>query len=564
MQRDPAAPPVLDGYTAVRVLGLGGFSDVFLYEQELPRRPVAVKVLSGQLTDAVRSAFVREANLMAALSTHPYIVTIYQAGVAGDGRPYLVMEYCSRPSLAERYKRQPLTVADALRTGIRIAGAVATLHSAGILHRDIKPANVLTNDYGAPALTDFGIATAFEQGGVGSATLGAGVDPGDAQPAADALADETGSGTIGLSVPWSPPEMFVDVPDPDVRADVFSLAATLYTVLAGRTPFEVRGGPNGQLDLISRIERGEVTPMTRTDLPASLQAALARGMAPRREDRWPSALEFARALQRVELELGYAPTAIEVPELDADRSPDDEEDEDATRMRAMPTVVAQPPSAPTTPPGAEREAGTGVGGGTGAGGTGAGGTAAPVDSGAPAAGSAGGAGSGGRAASGAAPGSTAPLPAATPSAALGLGSALRPSRRGTITALVIGGLAILAVAAIILSVLLSGPPSPQVDGPTPARTGGSAVGPEAAAPTKGTAVVSPDGTSVTFAWTNPRPEKGDVYYWARSETPDERQIASDPQAVVTGVVPGSRVCIDVAVGRASGRTSPVTRICTAP
>ncbi|MFW8745864.1 protein kinase, partial [Mesorhizobium japonicum] len=127
VQRDPAAPPVLDGYTAVRPLGAGGFSDVFLYEQELPRRSVAVKVLSGSITDAMRAGFVREANLMAALSTHPYIVTIYHAGIAGDGRPYLVMEYCSRPSLAERYKAQPLSVADTLRTGIRIAGAVATL-----------------------------------------------------------------------------------------------------------------------------------------------------------------------------------------------------------------------------------------------------------------------------------------------------------------------------------------------------------------------------------------------------------------------------------------------------
>ncbi|GMA94064.1 hypothetical protein GCM10025881_08880 [Pseudolysinimonas kribbensis] len=333
VQRDPAAPPELDGYTAVRVLGLGGFSDVFLYQQELPRRQVAVKVLTGVLTDAVRTAFVREANLMAALSTHPYIVTIHQAGIARDGRPYLVMEYCSRPSLAERYKRQPLSIADTLRTGIRIAGAVATLHGAGILHRDIKPANVLTNDYGWPALTDFGIATAFGPGGAGAGTVG----PAGAGSVAGGGFDATGgTGTIGLSVPWSPPEMFVDVPDPDVRSDVFSLAATLYTVLAGRTPFEIRGGPNGQLDLISRIERGEVTPMSRTDVPVSLLAALARGMAPRREDRWPSALELARALQRVELELGYAPTGIELPGAEAPRGA-------AIRMTTVATATRTPP-----------------------------------------------------------------------------------------------------------------------------------------------------------------------------------------------------------------------------
>ena len=159
-QRTPSTPPDLPGYRALRVLGTGGFADVFLYEQQLPRRRVAVKVLpASELSVGARAAFTSEANLMAALSTHPYIVTIHDAGLAPDGRPYLVMEYCSRPSLAERYKAQPLPVPDAVRTGIRLASAVATAHGAGILHRDIKPGNVLTNDYGRPALTDFGIAS---------------------------------------------------------------------------------------------------------------------------------------------------------------------------------------------------------------------------------------------------------------------------------------------------------------------------------------------------------------------------------------------------------------------
>ena len=87
------------GLQLPRVLGSGGFADVFLYEQELPRRRVAVKVL---LTDGSRRdrapQFAAEANLMAQLSTHPSIVTIYQADVAADGRPYFVMEYCPGPT----------------------------------------------------------------------------------------------------------------------------------------------------------------------------------------------------------------------------------------------------------------------------------------------------------------------------------------------------------------------------------------------------------------------------------------------------------------------------------
>src|SRR4051794_11105057 len=275
MQRAPSSPPDIDGYVVDRLIGSGGFSDVFLYEQQLPRRKVAVKaLLTHELTAQARAAFTTEADLMARLSTHPYIVTIYQAGVARDGRPYLVMEYCSRPSLSERYKRQPLSVVDALRTGIRLSGAVATAHAAGILHRDIKPANVLTNDYGWPALTDFGIASAVEELPIHTTTTGR-------RQADDESTGSTESQSVGMSVPWSPPEMFGDDPDPDVRSDLFSLAATIWTLLAGRTPFEVPNRPNGTLDLIGRIERGALTPMARTDVPTSLIAVLRKGMATR-------------------------------------------------------------------------------------------------------------------------------------------------------------------------------------------------------------------------------------------------------------------------------------------
>src|SRR5690606_20004600 len=344
MRRAPSTPPELPGYTFVKLLGSGGFSDVFLYEQHLPKRRVAVKVLlTEELTPANRAAFVAEANLMAQLSAHPYIVSIFHADVASYDRPYFVMEYCSGPSLAERYKREPLSVVDVLRTGIRVAGAVATAHGAGILHRDIKPANILTNDFGWPALTDFGISSALDEGPpMSTATL---------DSLKDSSPDTTGSASVGLSVPWSPAEMFGDDPDPDARADVFSLAAPLCTLLAGQTPFEVRRRSNGALDLIGRIERGAVTPLNRDDVPRSLVAVLMKGMATRREERFSSAVEFARALQRVERELGYTPTTIDVPNLILDESvrAGAGDDDDATRARGVSTIQAQPLAAAPPP-----------------------------------------------------------------------------------------------------------------------------------------------------------------------------------------------------------------------
>ncbi len=490
--RIPSQPPELEGYRFVRPLGTGGFSDVFVYEQVLPHRTVAVKVLLADLGDAGVASFTSEANLMARLSTHPFIVTIHTAGISADGRPYLVMEYCSRPNLSERYKTRPLSVDDALRTGVRVASAVETAHRAGILHRDIKPGNVLTNDYGYPALTDFGIAGAADALLGGRGVGGSG---------------DTGTESVGLSVPWSPPEMFLDVPEHGVRSDVFSLAATLHTVLAGRTPFEVPGGPNTAVDLMSRIERGQVTPPARDDIPRSLAAVLARGMAPRREDRYPSALEFGRALQRVELELGFAPTTLEIADTVHETNiVVDAPDAAETRVRSLPTIVPDAPAAQAPA------------------------VAPPV-------------------VTPAAPGPSAP----------GAG----PSRAPLVGVLV-AIVSLLVIAGVVITIVLTGGPveRPGVD-PAPTATGGSAVG-QGTVPvaTEGAATPSPDGTAVTFTWVNPDPQDGDVYYWARAESPAARTATEDTEVVVDGLVPGSRVCLNVEIGRA-GRTSQPLVICTA-
>ncbi len=226
---------------------------------------------------------------------------------------------------------------EALRVGVRLTSAVATAHAAGILHRDIKPANVLTNQYGSPALADFGISGATDDSVIGHTTT------------TNRLLDDAGTGgsTVGLSVPWSPPEMFGDDPAPDVRSDIFSLAATIYTLLAGHTPFERPTGGNSQLDLAARIQRGAMTPLDRPDAPASLRAVLAKAMDPSAARRYATATDFARALQGVEIELGYHPTPLEVAGAAVDRpasAPDSVAEE--TRVRGITTVVAQQPVSP--------------------------------------------------------------------------------------------------------------------------------------------------------------------------------------------------------------------------
>ena len=323
-KRPVAPPPHIPGFTYISLLGSGGFSDVYLYEQDRPRRKVAVKVLLSDLkTEGARRRFESEANLMAQLSSHPYIVTIFEAEVTEAGHSYLAMEYCSRPSLDVRYRRQRFSVDEVLAVGIQVASAVETAHRAGIAHRDIKPANILVTDYNRPALTDFGI----------SGTLGADADE-----------------DAGMSIPWSPPEQFTDGPIDGVMVDVWALGATLYTLLAGRSPFVMPGTDNSQRELISRITRAALPRLGRADVPASLELALSTAMAKSAASRYSSAHAFALALQRIQAELNLSVTPFEVleePHQD-ERHPDDGFEE--TRVRNIAAIDPERTgSAPTFP-----------------------------------------------------------------------------------------------------------------------------------------------------------------------------------------------------------------------
>ena len=282
--------PQLRGLTYIRDLGSGGYADVYLYQEAMPRREVAVKVLrSGSVSSALQLRFQQEVNAMAQLS-HPNIVPVYYAAVAPGGRPYLVMKYYPRASLGERARRERLSVAETLQIGIKVASAIETAHLAGMLHRDIKPANILTDEYGEPGLGDFGIA--------GDMTA---IDDSD----------------LGVSVPWSPPELLYATETAGVRSDVYSLAATLWHLLVGRSPFEIPNGDNSQFALMKRIRDVAAPGTGRPDVPMALDRLLRSAMAKDVALRPASALNFARSLQAIEQDLRLPRTNLI---LAADRS----------------------------------------------------------------------------------------------------------------------------------------------------------------------------------------------------------------------------------------------------
>jgi serine/threonine protein kinase len=279
---------VLAGFSHVRALGTGGFADVFLFEQDMPRRPVAVKVMLRDVVDAdLLRMFRAEADVMARLSAHPSIITIYEASVSSDGRPYIAMEYCPG-SLTNRYRREQIPIHEVLVIGVKMASALQTAHDVGLLHRDIKPSNILTTQFGAPVLSDFGIASVVTQ---------------------SRLSGEV----VAMSLPWSAPEVVAEVSPGSIASEVWSLGATLYTLLAGHSPFEATGaGQNTRAKVCDRISKAHYTPITR--VPDNLQGVLATSMRRDAGDRFADAANFGQALQRVQIELGLPFTPLEVPQ----------------------------------------------------------------------------------------------------------------------------------------------------------------------------------------------------------------------------------------------------------
>ncbi len=278
-------PPSIDGYTYVSWLGGGGFADVFLYEQHLPKRTVAIKVLRESVDDdGSRRLFAAEANLMAKVSTHPNIVTIHTAGVSADRRPFLVMEYYPLPHFGERVKTGTVPFQQVLEVGVKIACAVETAHQAQIIHRDIKPANLLASDFGEPGLTDFGISAA--------------------------QSDQSPDESMGFSPPYAPPEILADEHPGDGRADVYSLCATLWAMLAGHSPFERPGQRNNRAEVVGRGLHEAVPPLPPGTCPPSLEWALRQGMEKDPARRPQTARGLALMLQAAEQELGYRPTQL--------------------------------------------------------------------------------------------------------------------------------------------------------------------------------------------------------------------------------------------------------------
>ncbi|MGH7555570.1 MAG: serine/threonine-protein kinase, partial [Longimicrobiales bacterium] len=258
-----------DRYRVERVLGRGGMAIVFLAEDLKHHRKVALKILKPELAhDLGTHRFLQEIATAAQLA-HPHILPLHDSGEA-DGFLYYVMPFVEGESLRSRLTRERrIAVDDALRIAREVADALDYAHSRGVIHRDIKPENILL-EAGHAVVSDFGIARAMRAAG----------------------GEDLAEAAIALGTPaYMSPEQIQGDPGLDGRSDVYSLGCVLYEMLAGVAPF---GGTEieGVLD-----QHLESTPRAIPNLPDAVMGTVQRALAKSAAERFPTALEFEKALE---------------------------------------------------------------------------------------------------------------------------------------------------------------------------------------------------------------------------------------------------------------------------
>jgi serine/threonine-protein kinase len=309
---------VLGGrYRLDRELARGGMATVWVAEDPLLSRRVAVKLLLPQLAvdEALRVRFRNEA-IAAAKLTHPGIVATYDTG-DDDGTAYIVMELVEGKTLRRMLdERGRLPVRDAVDISSQVADALEHAHRQGLVHRDIKPANVLVQPDGRAKVTDFGIAKA------------AGGD------------DLTRTGTVVGTARYLAPEQVNGNPV-DGRADVYALGLILYEMLAGRAPFS---GDNDMATAVARLTNApEPIRTVRPEVPRPLEDVVARSLARDPEYRYPSAQSFKDALAPGR---DSAPTGPLVPPRPAADPPGFERTDVGARPGPHPQAPPPPRRAP--------------------------------------------------------------------------------------------------------------------------------------------------------------------------------------------------------------------------
>jgi tRNA A-37 threonylcarbamoyl transferase component Bud32 len=266
-------------YEIEELVGTGGMSSVYRARDRVLERRVALKVLHEHFSADPEyvERFRREARAIARLN-HPNIVTVIDRGEFGK-RQFIVFEHIPGENLKEVVEREgQLPVAQALALTHQIARGLAFAHQHGVVHRDVKPQNVLLDESGTAKVTDFGIARSL--------------DPGE---------ELTQTGTLLGTSDYIAPEQASGEPI-DARSDQYSLGVLLYELLTGEVPY-----PADSFMAVAMRHLRDPVPSVRErrrDVPDRVDKIVARAMAKRPADRFPSTEAMMGAIEGALAEMG--------------------------------------------------------------------------------------------------------------------------------------------------------------------------------------------------------------------------------------------------------------------
>ena len=275
---DGSQPLAIPGHQLDRLIGEGGFGQVWRARRDSDGEVVAIKVLHLELVRSVDALtrFQRELDAVERLD-HPNVVRGLGHGTLPDGRPYLVLEYIEGPSLREvLHERGALPPAEMLTIVEPLCDALQVAHESGLIHRDVKASNVILarrNGAVRPVLLDFGLVK---------------------------LVDEVGPGLtssrsmLGTPAAMAPEQMRGQPVDP--RTDIYALGLLAYHVLTGQPAF---GGAPGVVQSYLQVHGPRPRPSAKVDIDPAIDDPIARALAPEPGARFATARSFAEALRAV-------------------------------------------------------------------------------------------------------------------------------------------------------------------------------------------------------------------------------------------------------------------------
>jgi len=264
-------------YRVLQHLGGGGSAEVYVAEDTLLHRKVALKVLRRRDADDRQTRhFEREARC-AALMNHPNVVTIYDVGHDGDVH-YIATEFIEGETLRHRLNRGPMTFSEVVDVATAVSHALAAAHEAWLVHRDIKPENIAIRKDGGVKVLDFGV----------SALTGDG----------DNTDPIRRPGALVGTLHYLSPEQVRGEAIIDSRSDIYSLGVVMYEMLAGRVPFKGKD----VVEVLAMIVEAEPAPLPAL-VPSTLRDLVMRSLHKNLYERPQTAAEIVSMLLQVRIDL---------------------------------------------------------------------------------------------------------------------------------------------------------------------------------------------------------------------------------------------------------------------